>query len=328
MIDISDNGGTEPNKALPNDVPDMIDLDDLEEQNKSVNTEDSLVKNARRKKFPELPQEHPTEPELDTTESHSSGRKDKAEPKGKTRKAASKKPMKKKPVVFETLVETELTVGPDDVVIGPSYVLTEIAKSMDKEARDFEPKRQKKIISDQKKLRQAQDYNYGFTTSWFTPRIGKQLPPVDAVKAINKPFLMSSKNGKKFRMKRNPKFSILHRYRFKRLNAVEKKIRFRLPKFGRPRKSNTPHFFNTSKDLKTISPPQPHTITIQYSNRLLNRGKLYVTDMQIESIPGELSTFEKLVENIKITVTNLNESPMLWFYLLVPTLLIYVLIFG
>ena len=55
----------------------------------------------------------------------------------------------------------------DDVVIGPSYVLTEIAKSMDKEAREFEPKRQKKIISDQKKLRQAEDYNHGFSRDWF-----------------------------------------------------------------------------------------------------------------------------------------------------------------
>lgn len=325
MMDNSDNGGSERNQALAKDVPVMIDLNAKTQKN-SANAEDSLVKKARKKKYPELTQEHSTEPELDTTESHSSGRQDKPAPKEKSSKSALRKPLKKKPVVFENLVESELIVGPDDVVIGPSYVLTEIAKSMDKEAREIEPKRQKKIISDQEKLRQIQDYNHGFTTSWFTPRIGKPLPPVDAVKAINKPFLMSSKNGKKFRLKRNPKFSLLHRHRFKHLKTVEKKIRFRLPKFG-TRKSNTPHFLNTTKDLTMISPPQPHTITIQYSNLFLNRGDLRITDMQIDSIPGELSTFEKLAENIKITVSNLNESPMLWFYLLAPILLICVLIF-
>ena len=314
-MDNSNNGGTEPNNLLPNYVPAMISLD-AEEQKKTDNSEYSIVKKAT-KIFPELPTDS-GESELDTTESNSDDRKDKSAPR---------KQLKKKPVAFEKLVESELIVGPDDVVIGPSYVLTEIAKSMDKEARDFEPKRQKKIISDQKILRQAEDYNHGFSKNWFTPRIGKPLPPVDADKAINKPFLMSSKNGKNFRLKRNPKFSILHRKRFKRLNAVEKKIRFRLPKFGRPRKSNTPHFFNTSNDLKTITPPQPHTITIQYSNRLLRRGKLYVTDMQIKSIPGELSPFERLAENIKITVSKMNETPMLWFYLLAPILIICVLFF-
>ena len=323
-MDGSDNGGTEPNNVLPNDVPQMIDLN-AKGRKKLDNSEDSIVERARKKSVPELPLDS-NEPELDTTESHSSGRQDKPAPKEKSSKSALRKPLKKKPVVFENLVESELIVGPDDVVIGPSYVLTEIAKSMDKEAREIEPKRQKKIISDQEKLRQIQDYNHGFTTSWFTPRIGKPLPPVDAVKAINKPFLMSSKNGKKFRLKRNPKFSFWNRKRFEHLNASEKKIRFRLPEFG-PKKSNTPHFINTSKDLKKISPPQPHTITIQYSNRLLRRGKLHVTDMQIESIPGELSPFERLAENIKITVSKMNETPMLWFYLLAPILLICVLIF-
>ena len=272
----------------------------------------------QEKPVPELSLDS-NEPELDTTESNSDDRKDKSAPR---------KQLKKKPVAFEKIVESELIVGPDDVVIGPSYVLTEIAKSMDKEARDFEPKRQKKIISDQKKLRQAEDYNHGFSRDWFTPRIGKPLPPVDADKAIDEPFLMGSKNGENFGLKRNPKFSFFSdRKRFKRLNAVEKKIRFRLPKFGKARRSNTPHFFNTSKDLKTITPPQPHTITIQYSNRLLRRGKLYVTDMQIESIPGELSPFERLAENIKITVSKMNETPMLWFYLLAPTVIFCVLIF-
>jgi len=314
-MDGSDNGGSERDKALAKDVPQMINLDE-KVQKKSDNSEDSIVKRAT-KIIPELPT-YSGESELDTTESNSNDRKDKSAPR---------KQLKKKPVVCETIVESELIVGPDDVVIGPSYVLTEIAKGMDKEARDFEPKRQKKIISDQEKLRQAEDYNHGFSKNWLTPRIGKPLPPVDADKAINKPFLMGSKSGKNFRLKRNPKFSILHRKRFEHLNPVEKKIRFRLPKFGRLRKSNAPHFFNTSKDLKTISPSQPHTITIQYSNRLLNRDKLYVTDMQIESIPGELSPFERLAENIKITVSNMNETPMLWFYTLAPIIIICVLIF-
>tara|TARA_B100000575_G_C23133370_1_gene657831 strand:- start:340 stop:1290 length:951 start_codon:yes stop_codon:yes gene_type:complete len=315
-MDGSDNVGSERDKALAKDVPKMINLD-AEVRKKLDNSEDSIVERARKKSVSELPLDS-NEPELDTTESHPNDRKDKPEPR---------KQLKKKPVVFETIVESELIVGPDDVVIGPSYVLTEIAKSMDKEARDFEPKRQKKIISDQEELRQAEDYNHGFRKRLFTPRIGKPLPPVDADKAINKPFLMGSKSGKNFQLKRNPKFSTLHRKRFEHLNPVEKKIRFRLPKFGRLRKSNAPHFFNTSKDLKTISPSQPHTITIQYSNRLLNRDKLYVTDMQIESIPGELSPFERLAENIKITVSNMNETPMLWFYLLAPTVIFCVLIF-
>ncbi len=314
-MDNSDNGGSERDKALAIDVPQMMDLN-AKGGKKSDNSEDSIVKTARKKVPPLSPDSN--EPELDTTESNSNDRKDKSAPR---------KQLKKKPVAFEKIVESELIVGPDDVVIGPSYVLTEIAKSMDKEARDFEPKRQKKIISDQKKLRQAEGYNHGFSKSLFTPRIGKPLPPVDADKAINKPFLMSSKNGENFGLKRNPKLSILHRKRFKRLNAVEKKIRFRLPKFGRASRSNTPHFFNTSKDLTTITPPQPHTITIQYSNRLLRRGKLYVTDMQIESIPGELSPFERLAENIKITVSKMNETPMLWFYTLAPMIIICVLIF-
>ena len=132
-MDNSDNGGAEPHKAFAKDVPKMINLDE-KVQKKSTNSKDSIVKTARKKVPPLSPDSN--EPELDTTESNSDDRKDKSAPR---------KQLKKKPVAFEKIVESELIVGPDDVVIGPSYVLTEIAKSMDKEAREFELKKKKSV---------------------------------------------------------------------------------------------------------------------------------------------------------------------------------------
>ena len=53
-MDNSNNGGTEPNNVLPNDVLEMIDLD-AGKQKKSTNSKDSIVKTARKKVPPLSP---------------------------------------------------------------------------------------------------------------------------------------------------------------------------------------------------------------------------------------------------------------------------------
>tara|TARA_B110001452_G_scaffold165363_1_gene138031 strand:- start:3362 stop:4519 length:1158 start_codon:yes stop_codon:yes gene_type:complete len=254
-----------------------------------------------------------------------------AEPEDKISETEIRKPLNKKPVKYDEIDDQDLILSPSDVVIGPKYVLTTLAKSMDANSKKVEPQRQKKIELDNKIRSSLPDFKHGFRSKRFVRKVGR---PAVAVKIPNKirkvPVTKSPVKHLKIdlKSKKNATFSTFQNLSISRIKSVKNRISLRLPNIGKSKESQAPHFYNTSKEISTLPPQTGSAITIQYSSILLNSNKLYIKKLKVNSPSTDQSVMQSVVDHIKSVLWYMNDTPGRWAYFFTSLALILILIVG
>ena len=244
---------------------------------------------------------------------------------------APRKPLKKKPVVYDELTLDELIITPDDVVIGPNYVLVPLAKKMDSISREIEPRRQKKIELEHKFKHADPEYKHGFSSKPFARKIGGQAIPVKINNTIHKVPVTKSpvkhlKTGLK--KKKKPTFSGLQDLMFNRLETYRKRFHFGLNNIGKSTKSRAPHFYNTSNDFSTLPTQQGGTIAVQYSPSLLKLNRVSVKNLNVQIPTRRSSVLARFSRKFNSILAHINDAPVRWAYVLLPLALILILVVG
>ena len=242
-----------------------------------------------------------------------------------------RKPLKKKPVVYDELTLDELMITPNDVVIGPNYVLAPLAKKMDSISREIEPRRQKKIELEHKFKHSDPEYKHGFSSKPFARKIGGQAVPVKINNTIHKVPVTKSpvkhlKTGLK--KKKKPTFSRLQDLMFNRIKTYRKRFHFGLNKIGKSTKSRAPHFYNTSNDFSTLPPQQGGTIAVQYSPSLLKLNRVSVKNINVQTPTRRSSVLARCSRKFNSILAHINDAPVRWAYVLLPLALILILVVG
>jgi hypothetical protein len=279
-------------------------------------------------KLPDLPQPQFTWDSVEPSPA-SQPVNSKADEHGET--ITPRKPLKKKPVVYDELTLDELIITPNDVVIGPNYVLAPLAKKMDSISREIEPRRQKKIELEHKFKHSDPEYKHGFRSKPFARKIGGQAVPVKINNTIHKVPVTKSpvkhlKTGLK--KKKKPTFSRLQDLMFIRLKTYRKRFHFGLNKIGKSTKSRAPHFYNTSNDFSTLPPQQAGTIAVQYSPSLLKLNRVSVKNLNVQIPTRRSSVFERCSRKFNSILAHINDAPVRWAYMVLPLALILILVVG
>ena len=222
-------------------------------------------------------------------------------------------------------------VTPNDIVIGPEYVLIPLGKSMDMKSQAIEPKRQKKIELDHKIDPSIDGQAHGFSSKRFGRRIGKSAAPTKTTQLLRKhPAKVPSRRLEVgLKQKKTSGVFLLHHLRFRRLRTSgHRKIRPRTQKIGTLTQSKAPRFLNTSKDLSAIPPQQGNTIAIQYSPALLKVNQPNIKNIEVHHNPANRTVTGKLTERVQSLLWRVNNIRQRWIYLFGPLALILSLTVG
>lgn len=245
--------------------------------------------------------------------------------------STEKKPLRKKPVKHEELITEELVVTPNDIVIGPEYVLIHLGRSMDMKSQAIEPERQKKIELDHKIDPSLDGQAHGFTSKRFGRKIGKSAAPPKTTQLLRKhPAKVPSRRLEVgLKQKKTSGVFLLHHLRFRRLKTSgHRKIHPRTQKIGTLTQSRAPRFLNTTKDLSAIPPQQGSTIAIQYSPTLLRVNQPNIKNIEVHHNPANRTVTGKVTERVQSLLWRVNNVRQRWIYLFGPLALILSLTVG